>query len=152
MHLAHYRGEDKPYDCLATAGLRVTDSLSWSASPSIRVGVLGDVQAMAFITRPGAIGLAAPLVYGRWHWGFGVGLDLSASVTGAIALHDRELSRAGLGLSAMVNWGPERSAPRLIGIGLMLHAATSTNPKERPDASLVAGLNLSTLYDLAGGR
>jgi hypothetical protein len=151
LHLAHYRGEKLPFDCLATAGFRVTENLSWRASPSIRFGVLGDVQAMLFVTRPGAVGLAAPLAYGRWRFGLGAGLDLGASVTSAIGL-DGELSRAGLGVSAMVTWGPERIAPRLIGMGLMLHAATGTDPEQEPDATFVASLNLSTLVDMAGGR
>lgn len=152
VHLAQYRGEQLPYDCLATAGFRVTETLSWRASDSIRFGLLGDVQAMLFVTRPPAIGFAVPLAYGRWRFGLGLGVDVSASLTSAIGLRDAELSRAGLGLSGMLTWGPERTAPRLVGIGLMLHAATGTDPGREPTASLVAGLNLSTLYDLAGGR
>lgn len=152
VHLAQYRGENLPYDCLATAGFRVTETLTWRASPSIRFGLLGDVQAMVFVTRPPAFGLAVPLAYGRWRFGLGLGLDLSASLTSAIGVRDAELTRAGLGVSAMLNWGPERTAPRLVGIGVMLHAATGTDPGREPTASLVAGLNLSTLYDLAGGR
>jgi hypothetical protein len=151
LHLARYRGESEPYRCMATAGMRVSESLSVAVSERVRAGVLGDVQAVVFMNRPAALGAALPLGYVQLRLPYGLGLDASASLTSALAFEDAALTRAGLGFSGTVFWGPPELAPRLLSAGVMLHLASGTH-RSKPAASLIAALNLSTLFDLAGGR
>ncbi|HEX7481775.1 MAG TPA: hypothetical protein VF331_28470, partial [Polyangiales bacterium] len=150
-HLAVYEGERVPYRCLARAHLRIAEHWTRRLTPRLRAGLLGDTQAMMFVTNPPALGLAVPLVYARYRLVSGLGLDASGSVTVAAALDHGQLSRAGLGLSGSAYFGPERYAPRLLSVGVMLHAASGSHP-DKPLASLFLALDLSTLYDLAGGR
>ena len=92
-----------------------------------------------------------PVGYANWRFGHGLGLDASASFTSALSIDGTQLTRAGLGLSVSVFWGPDTVAPRLVSAGVMLHAAGGSH-RDRPVASVIASLNLSTLYDLTGGR
>jgi len=153
LHLAQYHGEDQPYRCISRAAFRVAANFSISATSIIRLGLLGDIQALLFATNPQAIGAALPLAYAYLRLVYGVGIDASLSLTAACTLleNDALLTRAGLGLSAALVWGPEAFAPRLVSIGGMLHATGGLGDDE-PVASLFFGLNLSTLIDLAGGR
>lgn len=151
VHLAQYVGEDAPLRCLARARLRIVDSRSLRATDQIRVGLLGDVQLMVFVTRPAAIGLSLPLVYGFWRWGYGLGLDGSISLATAVTFDPSQVSRAGLMASTALVWGPETLAPRLLSFGVALHAATGTH-EDSPYGSVYLGLNLSSLLDVAGGR
>jgi hypothetical protein len=82
---------------------------------------------------------------------YGLGLDASASVLAAAAFDDAALTRAGVGVSTTLYWGPERFAPRLVAFGLLVHATDGTARNE-PVLSLITALNLSTLIDVAGGR
>ncbi|MBN1655862.1 MAG: hypothetical protein JXA30_19000 [Deltaproteobacteria bacterium] len=152
VHLAQYHGEDQPYRCISRAAFRVAERWSISASSIVRLGLLGDTQAVLFVTREAALGLALPLGYAYLRLIYGVGIDASLSLTAASTLleDDALLTRAGLGLSAALVWGPEAFAPRLVSIGGMLHAATGTD--DEPLASLYFALNLATLIDMAGGR
>ncbi len=151
VHLAHYIAPDQALRCMARAHFRVVDSRSLRATDQIRVGLLGDVQLMLFITRPAAIGLSLPLIYGFWRWGYGFGLDGSISLSSAITFDPSQISRTGLMASAALWWGPDAIAPRLLSFGVALHAATGTHD-DAPFGSVYAGLNLSSLLDLAGGR
>jgi hypothetical protein len=152
VHLAHHRGEGLPYDCLATAGFRVTETMTQRVNASVRAGLLGDAQMMLFFNSPAALGVGLPLAYGRWRWVYGLGLDVSALLTTAVAFKDAGLTRAGGGLAASVYWGPEQYAPRLFSAGVMLHATAGTGERDEPLFSAFGALNLSTLFDLAGGR
>ncbi len=151
LHLARYRGAGEPYRCLATAGMRVTDALSMPVSERVRLGLLGDTQAVLFVNRPAGFGAALPLAYAQLRLPYGLGLDASASLTAAAAFDDATITRAGVGFSGTLFWGPPELAPRLLSGGVMLHAATGTN-RRKPTASLIAALNLSTLIDVVGGR
>lgn len=151
VQLAVYEGEQLPYRCLARAHLRVAEHLSLRATSNLRAGLLGDTQALMFITNPPALGLAVPLVYARYRLVSGLGLDASGSLTVATALDHGALSRAGVGLSLAAYFGPERYAPRLLSLGVMLHAAGGSHP-DKPLASVFLGLDVATLYDLVGGR
>lgn len=152
VHLAQYMGEDKPYRCVSKAIFRVAGNYSISATNILRFGFLGDTQAVMFLTREPALGLAFPLGYGYLRLLYGFGVDASLSLTAASTLLEEDplLTRAGLSLSLALVWGPEMYAPRLFSFGGMLHATTGTD--DEPLASLYLGLNLSTLLDMAGGR
>jgi hypothetical protein len=153
VHFAQYHGENKPYRCISRAGFRVAERLSISAMSMMRFGLLGDTQAVVFMTRKTALGLAFPLAYGYLRLVYGLGVDASLSLTAASTITTRDpgkLTRAGLGFSAALTWGPDPYVPRLISFGGMLHAATGAG--SQPWGSLYFGLNLSTLIDLAGGR
>lgn len=150
-HLAHYRGEALPYQCVATAAFRVTSTYSLRATEHVRAGLVGDTQAMMFVMPDAALGVALPLAYAQYRLAYGFGVDLSASLTIGALVDGSAISRAGAGLSGGLYWGPPERAPRLLSVGMMLHAATG-NHGDTPTASLYTGLNLSTLLDLAGGR
>ncbi len=151
VHLAQYQGESKPYRCISRAGFRVADAQSLPVTGTIRAGLLGDTQLVVFAPRDPALGVALPVGYTYWRLIYGFGLDASLSLTAASTFSDAYLSRAGLGLSAAVGWGPKRYAPRLISAGVMLHLATGTGD-DLPWGSIFGAVNLSTLVDLAGGR
>jgi hypothetical protein len=149
--LAEYQSPEAPLRCVARASFVVMEHLQLRAADRLRVGLLGDARAVVFLTAPAALGVMLPAVYLRWAWVAGLGLDVSGSLTAAVSFDQGALSRAGLGLSTAVFWGPEAFAPRLLEVGAMLHAATGTHP-DAPIGSVYVGLNLSTLVDLAGGR
>lgn len=151
VQLAQYSDATLPLRCLARAHLRVVESRSLRAVDNIRVGLLGDAQLLVFVTRPAAIGLSLPIVYGIWRWGYGFGLDASISLSSAIAFDPSQVSRTGLMASTALVWGPEQLAPRLLSFGVALHAATGTH-KDSPFGSVYGALNLSSLIDMAGGR
>lgn len=151
VHLAQYIDDATPLRCLARARFRVVPARSLRATDQIRVGLLGDAQLLVFISRPAAIGMSLPLVYGFWRWGYGFGLDGSISLASAVTFDPSQVNRTGLMASTSLVWGPERIAPRLLSFGVGLHAATGTH-EDNPWGSVFAGLNLSSLFDLAGGR
>jgi len=151
VQLAQYSGATLPLRCLARAHLRVVESRSLRAVDSIRVGLLGDAQLQVFVTRPAAIGLSLPIVYGFWRWGYGFGLDASISLSSAITFDPSQVTRTGLMASTALVWGPEQLAPRLLSFGVALHAATGTH-KDSPFGSVYGAINLSSLIDMAGGR
>lgn len=151
VQLAQYTDQATPLRCLARAHLRVVAIRSLRGTEQIRIGLLGDVQLQVFITRPTAIGLALPLVYGFWRWGYGFGLDASIALSTAITFDPSQISRSGLMASTALVWGPERIAPRLLSFGVAFHAATGTH-EDKPFGSVYTALNLSSLVDLAGGR
>lgn len=151
VHLAQHLDSAAPLRCLARAHLRVVESRSLRAVDNIRVGLLGDAQLQVFVTRPAAIGLSLPIVYGFWRWGYGFGLDASVSLSSAITFDPSQVSRTGLMASTALVWGPEQLAPRLLSFGVALHAATGTH-KDAPFGSVYGALNLSSLIDMAGGR
>jgi len=151
VHLAQFERADAPYRCIATASMRVTPRWSRRAGDDLRLGLLGDVQAVMFVMPRAALGVAVPVAYARQRLFHGFGIDASASLTVAASIDGPEISRAGLGLSGALYWGPEAQAPALLSIGVMLHAAAATH-SDPPIASLYTALNVSTLLDLAGGR
>jgi hypothetical protein len=151
VHLVQYQGEDKPYQCFARAGFRVAPRRSLSLVPQIRAGLFGDTQLMVFLTNRAALGVAQPLAYVYWRLVYGLGVDVSASLTAAGTFSKKELSRTGLGLSAAAVWGPEQDLPRLVSVGGMLHLATGTAGKQ-PIGSIFIACNLSSVFDIAGGR
>jgi hypothetical protein len=151
VHLAQYSDDTTALRCIARAHMRVAPSRSLRATSQIRVGLLGDVQLQVFLTRPAAIGLSLPLVYGFWRWGYGFGLDASISLSTAITFDPSEVSRSGLMASTAIVWGPEHIAPRLLSFGVALHGATGTH-NDNPFGSVYAAINVSSLVDLAGGR
>jgi hypothetical protein len=153
VHLAQYQGEDKPYRCISRAGFRVADAQSLPLTGSIRAGLLGDTQLVVFLPRDPALGVALPIGYVYWRLLYGFGLDGSLSLTAASTFDNAYLSRAGLGLSVAINWGPQPYAPRLLSAGVMLHLATGSDTgDDLPWNSIYGAVNLSTLVDLAGGR
>ena len=54
---------------MATAAMRVRDSLSVPLGERIRVGLLGDTQAVVFLNEPAAFGAALPLAYAQLRLG-----------------------------------------------------------------------------------
>ena len=151
VHLAQYHGDELPYRCIARAGFRVTEGLTTRATSKVRAGLLGDTRLVIFMNRPAAVGVMLPLAQARWRWVHGLGLDGALSLTAGAAFDDASITRAGVGFSTSIYWGPDPIAPRLLSIGVMLHAATGTH-ENKPTVSMFAGINLSTLLDAAGGR
>lgn len=150
-HLAHFRGPDQPYQCIASATFRVTAHLSVRATNRIRAGLLGDTQVLMFVMPDAALGVGVPLAYAQYRLAHGFGLEAALPLTIGALVDGSAITRAGLGLSGTLFWGPPDRAPRLLSVGVMLHAAAAGHPNP-PAASLVTGLNLSTLLDLLGGR
>ncbi len=143
--------------CLARASFRVRASrifLATTPAPALRIeaGLLGDVRAVVFFVRPTAIGVALPAAWLRLSLTSWLGFEFAAPLTFATTFEPSAISRAGVALSALMELGVPEIAPRLLGVGTMLHASGGNHPDGEPLLSFVVALNLSTLVDLAGGR
>jgi hypothetical protein len=149
--LALYRDDAQPYECLARASFRVRESRALAPARWLHVGLLGDVQLAAFFTAPASLGALLPVGYAhaRLPWGFG--LDATVSLASAVSFEHAQVTRAGVGFTLGAGWGPLSVAPRLLSVGLMVHATAGTADDE-PWFSPYLALDLSTLVDLAGGR
>ena len=155
VHLVASDGETTR--CLASAAFRtweprVLTNLGRSERRQLRLGVVGDARLGVFFSKPepGAIGALLPIVYVDLHLKAGFLFEISIPVTGAIAWEDGSGSRVSVAMMAAMNWGVPEIAPRLITTGFMIHA-----PWPHPDDevwSFFAGINLSSLFDLMGGR
>ena len=149
-HLARYRDDASPYECLATARFRVRERRALTPAPWARLGLLGDTQWAFFLVEPFATGVVVPVAYAAARIPYGFRAEAAVNATAAVAFDDAALTRAGAGVSLSMSWGPE-ALPRLLTVGAMLHFAGGTRDDE-PWVSPYAALNLSSLVDLAGGR
>lgn len=155
VHLVANDGDTQR--CLASAAFRtweprVLTNVGRSERRQLRLGVIGDARLGVFFSKPepGAIGALLPIVYMDVHLKAGFLFEVSMPVTGAIAWENGAGSRVSVALMAAMNWGVPEIAPRLITTGFLIHA-----PWPHPDDevwSFFAGINLSSLFDLMGGR
>ncbi len=167
VYLLGVSGLDGNATCLADARFRVHPSralLTYSVEDLIgfEVGLLGDTQlAYFYASNPieHALGLVLPVAWARFTPGIRfVAIEVAANLVGAVAFAPEELSLLGASLSAAVVIGIPEILPRILTVGGMIHLQADTyGVVRRPNYdvaafSFFAGVNLSTLVDLAGGR
>ncbi|HJL33623.1 MAG TPA: hypothetical protein RMI62_31325, partial [Polyangiaceae bacterium LLY-WYZ-15_(1-7)] len=113
---------------------------------------LGDARVGVFFSKPepGAIGVAWPLLYADLHLNAGFVFEASIPVTAAISWEDGGGSRVGPALMLAMNWGWPEVAPRLLTFAFLINTPW---PNDQDEIwSFFAGVNLSSLIDLLGGR
>ncbi len=153
VFLARYRDDETPFECLAAARFRVRARRTRQvlrAAPWLHLGLLGDVQWAFFLRTPFATGPMIPVGYAAARLPFGFRAEAAVNLTAGVTFDDAALTRAGVGVSLSVGWGP-RALPRIVSVGAMLHLADGTRDDE-PLVSPYAALNLGALVDLVGGR
>lgn len=172
VHLLAVEREDRPVTCLARAALRVRPSralvsMTLGEFLGLELGVLGDFQLALFINDPVALGVVLPIGWirltpGQRWLSFDVAVNLVAAAafpgetmgaTDPVA-YDADLSRVGVSLSWALTVGVPDYLPRLLSVGGMLHGAAETHDIAglNPILSFYVALNLSSLFDVAGGR
>jgi len=150
VFLARYRDDATPYECLAAARFRVRARRVLTAAPWLQMGLLGDVQWAFFLRRPFGTGAMLPVGYMAARIPYGFRAEAAISLTAGATFDDAALTRAGVGASLSMAWGPT-VLPRLLSVGVMLHLADGTRDDE-PWVSPYAALNLNALVDRLGGR
>lgn len=162
VFLASVEDPERPPRCLARATFRVRHSRDLVNAHAgnwlgFELGLLGDTQLAFFATSPLAFGVSLPVIYLRLNlfpvrrYRF-LALEVAGNLMIAMSLDSADISRAGASLSAALQFGIPRYAPRLLSVGIMLHGAAKTHPTDNPLFSVYISLDLSTLVDLAGGR
>jgi hypothetical protein len=156
VFLASAEGDDRAVHCLARATLRVRNPRAlWSFSEDflgIEVGVLGDWRMNLFLTSPVAMGVTYSLAHFRLSFWRFFAFEIAGGLTVAGSFDPAALSRVGVSLSIMLEVGIPEILPRILAFGGMINGAAQTHPLENPVGSFFLALNLSALYDLAGGR
>jgi len=143
--------------CLAHAAFRtweprVVTSVGRSERRQLRLGLLGDMRFGVFFSKldAPALGVALPILYTHLHLKAGFLFEVSIPVTAGITWKDGGASRVSPALMVSMSWGWPNVAPRLLTAGFLVHA-----PWPHPEDevwSFFAGVNLASLWDLAGGR
>ncbi|MBJ73473.1 MAG: hypothetical protein CMN31_19470 [Sandaracinus sp.] len=143
--------------CVAVAAFRaweprVVANVGRSERRQFRLGLLGDARVGVFFSKPepGAIGVAWPLLYADLHLNAGFVFEASIPVSAAISWEDGGGSRVGPALMLAMNWGWPEVAPRLLTFAFLINTPW---PNDQDEIwSFFAGVNLSSLIDLLGGR
>ncbi len=156
VHLLLGHGEQRR--CVAVAAFRtweprVVFHTAGSERRQFHIGLLGDLRFGMFFSKfdNPALGIALPLIYGHLHLKKGFLFEVSVPFTAAMTWTSREsASRVGPALMTAISWGWPDTAPRLLTAAFLVHAPW---PHSQDQAwSFFVGVNLSSLWDLAGGR
>lgn len=154
VFLAEYRGEARPYRCLAVVRFRVRDPHAVASVRTVRLAMLGPPLLLAYVspTSPG-VGVGLPLTYLHAVLPAGFGADVSSLATASWSLESGALDRTGLAFAAALTWGPPGTAPRLLSVGTIAHVLqVDADGPRRPAVTPFVGLNLGALFEAVRPR